>query len=145
MARPECHILKGAAILAKRNLALGPAVQIVKNGFRHSATRQRPEILDANNPGDATLRDALELISRVARCGPRIWENRRRVNQLSASWRMKCRACCICFRNVPESWSTLSRFCIALASHRLYKAQGRHRGAARVFGDAENLVHHTLD
>src|SRR5438477_8775267 len=51
MARPECHILKGAAILAKRNLALGAAVQIVKNGFRHSATRQRPEILDANNPG----------------------------------------------------------------------------------------------
>src|SRR2546422_6908566 len=27
------------------------AVQIVKNCFRHSATRQRPEILDANNPG----------------------------------------------------------------------------------------------
>src|SRR5213596_2643591 len=51
MARPECHILKGAAILAKRNLALGTAVQIVKNCFRHSATRQRPEILDANNPG----------------------------------------------------------------------------------------------
>src|SRR2546428_12137987 len=56
--------------------------------------------------GDATLRDALELISRVARCGPRIWENRRRVNRLSASWRMKGRACCICSRNVQESRST---------------------------------------
>ena len=31
MARPECHILKGAAILAKRDLAPGAAVQIVKH------------------------------------------------------------------------------------------------------------------
>src|SRR5260370_1221408 len=51
MAGPECHVFKGATILAKRNLAFGAAVQIVKNGFRHSSTRQRPEILDANNPG----------------------------------------------------------------------------------------------
>jgi hypothetical protein len=55
MTRPECYILKDAAILAKRDLALGTAVQIIKNSFRHSATRQGPEILDTNDPGGCDL------------------------------------------------------------------------------------------
>src|SRR5258707_13923031 len=49
MARSECHLLKGAAILAKRDLAFGAAVQVVKHRFRYPATRQRPQILDADD------------------------------------------------------------------------------------------------
>src|SRR6267143_1916158 len=55
MARSECHILKRAAILAKRYLAFRAAVQIVKHGFRHPATRQRSQILDANDTGGCYL------------------------------------------------------------------------------------------
>ena len=50
MSRPECYVLEGAAILAEGDLAFGASVQIVEHGPGHSATCQRPQILDADNP-----------------------------------------------------------------------------------------------
>ena len=50
VTRPECHVLKGAAILSKRHLAFGASVEIVEHGLGHSATCQRPEILHADHP-----------------------------------------------------------------------------------------------
>jgi hypothetical protein len=51
MTWPERHVLKDAAILSERDLAFGAAIEIVENPFRNSATRHRPEILDANDAG----------------------------------------------------------------------------------------------
>ncbi len=55
MARSERHLLERAAILSKRDLAFGAAVQIVKHGFRHPATRHRSQIIDAKDTGGCYL------------------------------------------------------------------------------------------
>src|SRR5216683_4524155 len=51
MTWPERHVLKDAAILSERDLAFGAAIEIVEDPFRNSATRHRPEIVDANDAG----------------------------------------------------------------------------------------------
>jgi len=49
--RPESYVVEDPAILAKRDLALGAAVEIIEHRSRQSLARDRPEIVDANNPG----------------------------------------------------------------------------------------------
>jgi hypothetical protein len=49
MTRAECDLLKCAAVLAQRDLALRPTVQIIENRFGHPTTRNRPEVFDADN------------------------------------------------------------------------------------------------
>jgi hypothetical protein len=49
MTRTKRNIFKGAAILSERELALGSAIQIVKNDSWQATTSQRPQVRDAHD------------------------------------------------------------------------------------------------
>jgi hypothetical protein len=51
MPRPKSNVVENPAVFPERNLALGSAIEIVKNGFRQSLARDRAEIFDAYHPG----------------------------------------------------------------------------------------------
>ena len=59
VARPERHVLEGAAVLAERDLPFGASVEIVEDGRgrRRRASGRRSSTQTTR--GEATLRDAL--------------------------------------------------------------------------------------
>jgi|SRR5690349_10201869 hypothetical protein len=66
MARAEGDIVKHAAILTQRELAIGPSVKVIKNRPRQPATSQGPEIVDTDNVGRShRARRSGHLLSRI--------------------------------------------------------------------------------
>jgi len=55
VTRAQGDIFEYAAVLAQRDFALGAAVEIVEDNFGEAATRQRPEVMDADDAGSGNV------------------------------------------------------------------------------------------